>query len=108
MIDRVLRLRSLLLLCLVLAFGGAGLGARTAEFTGTQGEYEVSQEATHTRRHSICSRHLQQRCVREVEENRQIEPSAVPGLRWQREGHLRPEGHYLGPPAPSRAPPPRV
>ena len=101
------RLHTLLLLLVVtLGAGGSGLGARTTEIAEAESESQVRLEATHARRRAVHLEHVPQGVVGELEESN-VDPQGSPcRARRDPSDPKSPEYQFLGPPRPSRAPPP--
>ena len=99
------RLHTLLLLLVVtLGAGGSGVGVRTTEIAEGEGESQIRLEATHARRRAV---HLEPHAQAGELEDPEVDPQGSPcRARRDPSDPKTPEYQFLGPPRPSRAPPP--
>jgi hypothetical protein len=100
-------LRYFLLLVAVFAYGGTTAGARFLEFNSAEGENEITQEATDTRRRDLArKKHFRDRRGREIEElilEKRERPSHLRQVRTA--GEVSPVIQYFRAHTPPRAPP---
>ena len=94
----------LLLLVVTLGAGGSSVGARMSEIAEGEGESQIRLEATHARRRAV---HLEPHAHAGELEELDVEPQGSPcRARRDPSDPKTPEYQFLGPPRPSRAPPP--
>ncbi len=90
----------------MLGAGGSGLAARATEIAEAETESQVRVDATHARRRAVHLEHVPQGQGGELEES-DVDPQGSPcRARRDPSDPKSPEYQYLGPPCPSRAPPP--